>query len=212
MARKTQISKDIILRKALEMLIRDGYSSINIKTLSAEIGCSTQPLVWHFGNMEGLRTALAEYALLYANHKIAPSAEDAAEALSQVVAAYIRIALREPNLFKFVYMNSESSASLSKNDELKSDNSFGELVKRLSASYSISEEKIGRYLQQIIIYTHGIAALVVAGIVKASEEEVMQMVSYAGNAFCIQEGIPLEQAPYAQRMQAESRSEGGNGG
>lgn len=64
MGRKTRISKEIILRKALEMLIRDGYSSINIKTLSKEIGCSTQPLVWHFGNMEGLRNALAEYALI----------------------------------------------------------------------------------------------------------------------------------------------------
>lgn len=54
MARKTQISKDVILQAALKMLIRDGYSAINIKTLSKEIGCSTQPLVWHFENMEGV--------------------------------------------------------------------------------------------------------------------------------------------------------------
>ena len=59
MARKTQVSKEIILQEALEMLIRDGYSAINIKTLSKEIGCSTQPLVWHFENMEGLRKAFA---------------------------------------------------------------------------------------------------------------------------------------------------------
>ena len=32
MARKTQVSKEIILQEALEMLIRDGYSAINIKT------------------------------------------------------------------------------------------------------------------------------------------------------------------------------------
>ncbi len=63
MARKTQVSKEIILQEALEMLIRDGYSAINIKTLSKEIGCSTQPLVWHFENMAGFRKALAEYAL-----------------------------------------------------------------------------------------------------------------------------------------------------
>ena len=44
MARKTQISKEVILEAALKMLIRDGYSAINIKTLSKEIGCSTQPL------------------------------------------------------------------------------------------------------------------------------------------------------------------------
>lgn len=192
MARKTQISKELILRNALEMLIRDGYSSINIKTLSKEIGCSTQPLVWHFGNMEGLRTALAEYALIYANSKIAPAAEDAADAFSQVITAYIQLALREPNLFKFLYMNSDSSASLNENDALKSDNSFGELVKRLSDSYQVSGEKIARYLQHTIIYLHGIATLTVAGIVKASEEEVMQMIDYAEKSFRVKEGIPLE--------------------
>lgn len=69
MGRKTQVSKDVILQAALEMLIRDGYSAINIKTLSKEIGCSTQPLVWHFENMDGLRKALANYALMYANEK-----------------------------------------------------------------------------------------------------------------------------------------------
>ena len=74
MARKTQISKEVILEAALKMLIRDGYSAINIKTLSKEIGCSTQPLVWHFVNMEGLRKALADHALKYTNSKKRPSA------------------------------------------------------------------------------------------------------------------------------------------
>lgn len=203
MARKTQISKEVILRNALEMLIRDGYSSINIKTLSKEIGCSTQPLVWHFGNMEGLRRALAEYALIYANSKIAPTAQDAAEALGQVCEAYVRIALREPNLFKFLYMNSDSSASLANtdNDALKSDNSFGELLMRLADSYHIPGENIGRYLQHTFVYIHGIAALVVAGIVPASEEEVMQMISYAVNSFRLKEGIPSAQIPCAETAQ-----------
>lgn len=189
MARKTQISKEVILQKALEMLIRDGYSSINIKTLSREIGCSTQPLVWHFGNMDGLRKALAVYALNYANSKLAPTAEYAADAFAQVISSYVQIALREPNLFKFLYMNSDSSATLSDDEASKSNNSFGELVKRLSDSYSISAEKIGRYLQHTIIYTHGIAALVVAGIVPASEEEVMQMIDYAVTSFRRKEGM-----------------------
>ena len=46
-----KIPKETILQHALEMLIRDGYSSINIKTLAKKIGCSTQPISWHFGNI-----------------------------------------------------------------------------------------------------------------------------------------------------------------
>ena len=104
MARKTQISKEVILQTALQMLIEDGYSAINIKTLSQKIGCSTQPLVWHFENMDGLRKALAEYALNYANEKMTPKEDSAVMPFEQVGNAYIKMALYEPNLFKFVFL------------------------------------------------------------------------------------------------------------
>ena len=70
-----KIPKETILQHALEMLIQDGYASINIKALAARIGCSTQPISWHFGNMENFRNALTEYALVYANKKMLSASE-----------------------------------------------------------------------------------------------------------------------------------------
>ena len=58
MGRRTQITKEIILETALQMLIRDGYTAITVKTLASEIGCSTQPIVWHFENMNCFRVFL----------------------------------------------------------------------------------------------------------------------------------------------------------
>lgn len=51
------------MQAALTLLIDEGISMINIKTLSEKIGCSTQPLVWHFASMDELRGELARYAL-----------------------------------------------------------------------------------------------------------------------------------------------------
>lgn len=65
-----KIPKEKILQTALNLIIRDGYDAVNIKTVAKELGCSTQPVSWHFGNMEGFRKALAEYALNYANSKL----------------------------------------------------------------------------------------------------------------------------------------------
>ena len=48
MPTRPKIPKETILQHALDMLIQDGYSSINIKTLAKKIGCSTQPISWHF--------------------------------------------------------------------------------------------------------------------------------------------------------------------
>ncbi len=102
-----KIPKETILQHALDMLIRDGYSSINIKTLAKRIGCSTQPISWHFGNMENFRNALTEYALDYANEKML-SASEGMSAFSNVGIGYINLAFDEPNLFRYLYMSGES--------------------------------------------------------------------------------------------------------
>lgn len=195
MARKTQISKDVILKAALDMLICGGYSSINIKTLSKEIGCSTQPLVWHFENMEGLRKALSEYALNYANRKMCPSAENGVKAFEQVGIAFIHIAVTEPNLFRFLYLEGYSGSPSENFDALIADDGNAELIKRISSDLGISEESAGNYLQNTIVYTHGIATLAATGIIKASEKEMMRLVNRAADAFLLQEDVPVEKIP-----------------
>ena len=110
MARKTQITEERILRAALDMLIRDGYSSINIKTLAAEIGCSTQPIMWHFESMEGFRSALAGYAYSYAKEQMHPAGTDPVTAFENMGRAFIHIAVHEPNLYRFLYLDEKYSS------------------------------------------------------------------------------------------------------
>lgn len=52
--------KDRILKAAMDVLIRDGFSAVNIKSVAKELGCSTQPIAWQFGNMDNMRKALAK--------------------------------------------------------------------------------------------------------------------------------------------------------
>ena len=185
MARITQISKEIILQAALELLIEKGFSEVNIKTLSQKIGCSTQPIVWHFDNMDGLRIALGKYALAYANKKLCPTVDEGNEAFKQVGSAYIGLALNEPNLFRFLYMSGKSQFSLQNFEGLLTDEGNAELIKALSESLQISEIKASKYLQDTIIYTHGIATLIVAGVINATESEIMDFIDNASNSFLL---------------------------
>jgi len=105
MARKTQISKEVILEAAFQMLLREGYSSINIKTLAAEIGCSTQPIAWHFGNMESLRTELLEYCLNFLKDRFSTQGEHVSGILEGIATRYIELAFDYPNLYKYLYMS-----------------------------------------------------------------------------------------------------------
>lgn len=190
MARKTQISKAAILETALKMLIRDGYSAVNIKTLSKEIGCSTQPLVWHFNNMEGLRKALADYALMYANEKMRPSANGAVNAFEQVGRAYIKMALYEPNLFQFVFLNGSGCYPAGNANMLMEDKDHAELIKMIAKEFQIPEQSAGQYLQNSVIYTHGLAAFIATGIMNMPEEEIMTLIKQTVNNFLMQAGVP----------------------
>lgn len=185
MARKTQITKKIILQAALEILIEKGFAGVNIKTLSEKINCSTQPIVWHFDNMDGLRIALGQYALEYANSKLRPISNEGNTAFYQVGRAYINLAINEPNLFRFLYMSGDSELSLHNFDGIISDSGNDELVIALSESLHISQTNAAKYLQNTIIYTHGIAALIVAGVIKATETEILNLIDNAAKSFLL---------------------------
>ena len=191
MARKTQISKEIILQVALEMLIRDGYSAINIKTLSKEIGCSTQPLVWHFKNMEELRKALAQYALNYANEKMRSCAQNGMEAFAGIGMAYINLAFDEPNLFKYLYMSGECGLQVGGFDVLVSADENAAIVGQIAGYLKISKENVSRFFQNTMIYTHGLASFIASGIITSSKEEVAAMVKQTANAFLSQAGAKM---------------------
>ncbi len=189
-----KIPKELILENALKMLIREGYSALNIKALAREIGCSTQPISWHFGNMDGLRKALADYALMYANEKMRPSVDDAINAFEQVGRAYIKIALNEPNLFQFVFLNGSGCYPMGNAEMLTQDNDHAELIKMIADKFQISEQNAGQYLQDTVLYTHGLATYIATGMMCMSEKEIMALINRAGNTFLMQAGVNLKEA------------------
>lgn len=190
-----KIPKEIILKHALQLIIRDGYSTLNIKLLAKEIGCSTQPISWHFGNMEGLRKELSEYALQYAYAKMYSQHGNALEAFWKVGKAFVDIAVKEPYLFRFLYLEGNCECPWGNIDFMSQDMKDYELVKRLSSFLDISEQAAGRYFRNTIIYTHGIATLVATDILNATEEEMLDLIYSAVVSFLIQEKVPMEKIP-----------------
>ena len=48
-----KIQKEVILKTAMDLLIREGNGAINIKTVAKELGYSTQPISRQFGSYSG---------------------------------------------------------------------------------------------------------------------------------------------------------------
>lgn len=185
-----KIPKEIILQHALEMLIQEGYSSINIKTLAKRIGCSTQPISWHFGNMENFRNALTEYALNYANEKMI-SASEGMLAFSNVGIGYIDLAFDEPNLFRYLYMSGESGYYAGGFEILTTADTNSVMIEQIANQLGTSADKVSEFFRNTIIYTHGLACFVVSGLIKSTKEELYAMVEQGADGFLLQAGFVL---------------------
>lgn len=183
-----KIPKEKILKIALFLLIRDGYETLNIKTLAKELGCSTQPISWHFGNMDGLRKELADYAVSYSNKKMQPNAENGFEAFTEVGNAYVNIAFEEPNLFRFLFLDGSSGYCIGGMEELCGLTENDKLIESIANYFCIDPKNAAEYLKNSIIYSHGILALVVSGVIKSDKKQVMQMINNAGYAFLLKAG------------------------
>ena len=185
-----RIPKETILQHALEMLIQDGYSSINIKALAKRIGCSTQPISWHFGNMENFRNALTEYAMDYANEKML-SASEGMEAFSNVGIGYIDIAFDEPNLFRYLYMSGESGYHAGSFDIFTTADANSAMIEQIAKQLEISADKVSDFFRNTIVYTHGLACFVVSGLIKSTKAELYAMVKKGADGFMLQAGLEL---------------------
>lgn len=178
-----KIPKEMILDYALKMLIRDGYDSLNIKSIAKEIGCSTQPISWHFGNMNGLRNALSEYARNYAINKLFDMEENAVQSFLNLGINYINIACDEPNLFKYIFMNG-CGTYVADNIKVFSDAGQNAVVTQmLSNQLGIAKEQVSVCVQDLSIYVHGLASYIATGVVKISKEEAKEMLMRVGLAF-----------------------------
>ena len=181
MPRSVQITKEKILTAALDVLIREGYSAVSIKSIARELNCSTQPIAWQFGNMDNMREALTKEAVTYANKKMMPTSTDCIEAFWQIGYGYINLAFDTPNLFRFVYMGESKNYCRGGFNSILTDKGNAVLIDKLYPYLNISREQAEVLFQRMIVYTHGMVSLVVAGVLNCTKEQVYSIVKDFGS-------------------------------
>lgn len=192
MPRSVQITKEKILAAAIDILIRDGYYAVNIKSIAKELKCSTQPIAWQYGNMDNMREALTQEAVIYANQKMMPTSTNCIEAFWQIGYAYINLAFDTPNLFRFVYMGESKNYCRGGFNSILTDKGNAALIDKLYQYLNISREQADMLFQRMLVYTHGIVSLVVAGVLNCTKEQVYSIVKdFAADLFSLT-GVDLD--------------------
>lgn len=177
-----KVQKETILKTAFEMLIREGYASINIKTVAQELGCSTQPISRQFGSMEGFRKELLGYCIEHLNTFFTLEGTCSSEIVSGIAKGYIRLAFDYPNMYKYLYMSEHEGERMSTVASALRSEHYEKMLKMLECEYGMPEEYAKAYMDHLNVYVHGMASYVAVGYVEASKQELLDRVQSVSEA------------------------------
>lgn len=173
MARKTKFSKEIILKKTYEFIKEKGIDSMNARTLCKYIGCSTQPLFKNFENMEGLKKKTKNY-LHDIYDEFINKIVDKDDYLFTISYAYSLFALKEPNIFKALFMS--DLAGKRTIDEVLNSSWNIDTIKSIPKQYGLTKKQSERLYRDVRFYTHGLSCQIACSSIITSEKEIKKLI------------------------------------
>ena len=155
---KAKITKDMVVDAAFEVARKTGAENINARTVSNELNCSTQPVMYHFETIDTLKRAAYKRTDEYHTEYLMNIRETQEDVMLGIGLNYIRFAVEEPNLFRFLFQ----SGFAVENSLLEMINSEG-LIPVLSAmqkAMNINIEQTKEVFITLALFVHGYASII----------------------------------------------------
>ena len=154
---RTKITRDMILDAAIEVVRQNGFENINVRTVSAQLHCSTQPVMYHFTTIDSLKQAAYEETDQFHTEYLMQIRENQDPILS-IGLNYIRFAVEEPQLFRFLFQ----SGYAKENNVLEMIDSE-ELIPVLAAMQEgsgLDRNKTRQVFLTVALFAHGYASII----------------------------------------------------
>lgn len=187
MPAKVKATKEMIIDAAFEIAREAGAENINARTVSEKLNCSTQPVMYHFATIEELKMAVykkadefhSEYLLNISNHQN--------DAMLGIGLNYIRFAIFEPNLFRFLFQsnffNGNTMLELIDADELIP------VLSAMREALGMGMEQTKKVFLTVFLFAHGYASIIANNSLKYDEEIINSHLdrAYRGAILSVQE-------------------------
>ena len=179
---KARIAKDMIINAAIEIAKQSGYESINARTVSEQLHCSTQPVMYHFSTIDAMkRAAYAQVNHLHSEYIMTIMPEQ--DPILGIGLNYIRFAVEEPQLFCFLFQS-----GYAKENSLLEMIESEELVPVLAAMQEgagLSTEKTKQVFLTVALFAHGYASIIANNGLEYDEKLVAGHLEQAWNGACL---------------------------
>ena len=184
----TKITKEMILNTAFEIAREKGFEKISNRELAKKMNCSIRPIYYQFENVEELNKELYKKIERYFYEFLMDNMIKDVPLYKQIGINYIKFAIAENNLFKFLFMTEtkdEPSAFITTDEK-----GFEEVVKAIKISTKLSDKDIKSFHIKMWIFAHGIATLSATKSVKFTDEQIQDLLSQEFQALMLLEENP----------------------
>lgn len=162
----TKITKEMIVEAGFEIARQCGIDNVNARTVSKKLGCSTQPVMYHFKKIEELKRAVYQKADQYHGAYITDIQDG--NPMLQIGLSYIRFAQEEKKLFQLLFQSDEFSGK-SISDLINSDDIIP-ILTVLSESAGVSADQARDIFKLLFLFVHGYASMYANNSLKYDEE------------------------------------------
>ena len=172
---KVKVTKEEIINAAIQLVRTAGVQSVNARTVSSLLNCSTQPIFSNFTTMDDLHVAVIQKAgdlyNAYIENEIRSGDYPTYKATGM---AYIRFAKEERELFKLLYMRDRLSEPFPK--ELDMDDQIENILHNATG---LDGDAAKLFHLEMWAYVHGIATMFATGYFDPEWELVSKMLTDA---------------------------------
>ncbi|WP_369298767.1 TetR/AcrR family transcriptional regulator [uncultured Neglectibacter sp.] len=155
---KTKISRDMIISAAFALTREQGIDAVNARTVSERLGCSTQPVMYHFRRIEELKRAVYEETDRFHSKYLLEQRDSTIDILSSIGLNYIRFAVEEPHLFRLLFQSGyavENSVV-----EMINSKELQEVLAVMQEAMDLDADQTRQVFLTLSLFVHGYASLI----------------------------------------------------
>ncbi len=151
---KAKVTRDMVIEAAFAVARTVGAEQINARTVSQELGCSTQPVMYHFATIEALKRAVYAKADRYHSDYLMET-EDVPLGIGL---NYIRFAIEEPHLFRFLFQSGFAvEGSL---PEMLDSADLEPILSAMQGVLGLGAGQTKEVFLTVALFTHGYASII----------------------------------------------------
>ena len=187
MPAKVKATKEMIVDAAFAVARETGAENINARTVSEKLNCSTQPVMYHFATIEELKRAVYEKADLYHSEYLMNIESCRKGAMLGIGMNYIRFAIEEPHLFRFLFQSDFFNGSTLL--ELIDAEELTPVLSAMQRALGADIEQTKKIFLTVFLFAHGYASIIANNSLKYDERLIYShlMQAYRGAILAAQE-------------------------